>query len=76
MYKFQKVEAVKNNNKIIEHMMDNCVKSEVVTTQAGARGVNVDTATPYIFPNDISNNCVCSTAYENIDKFWYCRASK
>ena len=77
MYKLKQLEVSKQiNNNVIENMMDNCISSTVVTTNAGARGVNVDIATPYIYPNDITNNCVCPTAYENIGKYWYCRADK
>jgi hypothetical protein len=77
-----KVKQISKNTLIekLDNMSDtenvqNCKFSNITTVDDGLRSVDLDTATPYIYPNDVTNNCVCKTTYENIGEYWYCRSN-
>ena len=49
-----------------------CVTTKI-TTENGLRKVNMDSAMSYVYPNDVTNSCVCKSVYENVGNNWYCR---
>jgi len=79
MYKIKQIKK----NSLIEKLdntkpeipVENCLFSTITSDNDDERRVDLTTATPYTYPNDVSNKCICTTAYENIGEYWYCRAN-
>jgi len=59
----------------LDNSVENCKFSNISSVANNIRSVDLSSATPYIYPNDVTNNCVCTTVYENIGESWYCRAN-